>query len=169
MPGAIARRPARCCSTSRPIATCKFFVAGRFPTTEQFIAVADALKTATRADLDLTHEDLIASTKISANKLQVIVDVMKATRAIRETRGAGFRLRRELPQTRVVSMAETYDANARHECDKLQRMVSYAQTALCRWKLLLESLDEPSSWSACGLCNNCRGTASRASGVAEGA
>lgn len=35
-------------------------------------------------------------------------------------------------------------------------MVSYAQTALCRWKLLLESLDEPPAWAACGLCDNCR-------------
>ncbi len=160
--------PVRCCSIQHADRRLqKFFVAGRFPTTEQFVAVADALKTATRADLDLTIEDLMASTKLSANKVQVIVDVMKAARAVRATRGAGFRLRRELVRAAVVSMAETYDAKARHDCDKLQRMVSYAQTALCRWKLVLESLDEPPSWSACGLCDNCQGTASLASGVAE--
>jgi hypothetical protein len=61
-----------------------------FATAEHFVAVADALKTATRADLDLTSEDLMASTKLSANKVQVIVDVMKAARAVRETRGSGF-------------------------------------------------------------------------------
>jgi ATP-dependent DNA helicase RecQ len=147
----------------------KFFVAGRFPTTEQFVAVAEALKTATRADLDLTVEDLVASAKLSANKVRVIVDVMKAARTVRERRGVGFRLRGDLKQAAVVSMAENYDARARHDADKLQRMVSYAQTALCRWKLLLESLDEPPPWAACGLCDNCRGTASLASGVAEGA
>jgi ATP-dependent DNA helicase RecQ len=147
----------------------KFFVAGRFPTTEHFVAVAEALKTATRADLDLTAEDLTASTKVSANKVRVIIDVMKAARAVREKRGVGFRLRRDLARTAVVSMAETYDAKARHDADKLQRMVSYAQTALCRWKLLLASLDEPPSWVACGLCDNCRGTASLASGIAQGA
>jgi ATP-dependent DNA helicase RecQ len=147
----------------------KFFVAGRFPTTEQFVAVADALKTATRADLDLTIEDLMASTRLSANKVQVIVDVMKAARAVRATRGVGFRLRRDLARAVVVSMAETFDTKARHDSDKLQRMVSYAQTALCRWKLVLESLDEPPSWAACGLCDNCRGTAALASGIAEGA
>jgi ATP-dependent DNA helicase RecQ len=133
------------------------------------VAVADALKTATRADLDLTIEDLMASTRLSANKVQVIVDVMKAARTVRATRGVGFRLRRDLARAVVVSMAETYDAKARHDSDKLQRMVSYAQTALCRWKLVLESLDEPPSWSACGLCDNCHGTASLSSGIAEGA
>jgi ATP-dependent DNA helicase RecQ len=146
-----------------------FFVAGRFPTTEQFVAVTDALKTATRADFDLTTEDLMASTKLSANKVRLIVGVMETARAVRETRRVGFRLRRELPPAMVVSMAEAYNAKARHDSDKLQRMVSYAQTALCRWKPLLESLDEPPSWSACGLCDNCRGTASLASGIAEGA
>jgi ATP-dependent DNA helicase RecQ len=147
----------------------KFFVAGRFPTTEQFVAVADVLKTGTRADLDLTIDDLVASTRFSANKVRGIVDAMKAARAVREIRGAGVRLRGDLPHSVVVSMAETYDVRARHDIDKLQRMVSYAQTALCRWRLLLESLDEPWSESSCGLCDNCRGTASLASGVAKGA
>jgi ATP-dependent DNA helicase RecQ len=147
----------------------KFFVAGRFPTTEQFVAVADALKTAMRADLDLTIEDLKASTKLTANKVQVIVEVLKAAHAVSEKRGVGVRLRRDLPPAKVLSMAEGYDAKARHDSDKLQWMVSYAQTALCRWKLLLENLDEPLSWSACGTCDNCCGTASLASGIAEGA
>jgi ATP-dependent DNA helicase RecQ len=78
-------------------------------------------------------------------------------------------LPRDLTHAMVVSMAETYDAKARQDADKLQRMVAYAQTALCRWKLLLETLDEPPSWAASGLCDNCRGTASLASGIAEGA
>jgi len=45
----------------------------------------------------------------------------------------------------------------------------FAQTALCRWKLLLEYLDEPPPWQSCGTCDNCRGTATRALGVAAGA
>jgi hypothetical protein len=68
----------------------------------------------------------MAPTKLSANKVRVIIDVMKTSRAVRETRGVGFRLRSDLPRARVVSMAETYDVQARHDSDKLQRMVSLA-------------------------------------------
>jgi ATP-dependent DNA helicase RecQ len=49
---------------------------------------------------------------------------------------------------------------------KLDAMVVYAQTALCRWKPLLESLGEQIEWSQCGHCDNCRGTAERAIGRA---
>ena len=45
-------------------------------------------------------------------------------------------------------------------------MIIYAQTALCRWKPLLESLGETVEWEQCGRCDNCRGTAQRASAAA---
>ena len=34
-------------------------------------------------------------------------------------------------------------------------MIVYAQTALCRWKPLLEALGETVEWEQCGRCDNC--------------
>ena len=51
---------------------------------------------------------------------------------------------------------------------KLEQMVVYAQTALCRTAVLLEALGE-TGVDRCGECDNCRGTAIRAEAVAQGA
>ena len=51
---------------------------------------------------------------------------------------------------------------------KLEQMVVYAQTALCRTAALLEALGE-TGVDRCDTCDNCRGTAIRAEAVAQGA
>jgi ATP-dependent DNA helicase RecQ len=44
--------------------------------------------------------------------------------------------------------------------ERLERMVFYAQTAFCRWKVLLSYFEETAAWSGpaagCGHCDNCR-------------
>ena len=42
------------------------------------------------------------------------------------------------------------------EREKLERMAAYAQSAMCRWKLLLEYFDEAEGFDRCGDCDNCR-------------
>jgi ATP-dependent DNA helicase RecQ len=34
-------------------------------------------------------------------------------------------------------------------------MLQYAQSALCRWKILLEYFGEQAEWEHCGNCDNC--------------
>jgi ATP-dependent DNA helicase RecQ len=41
------------------------------------------------------------------------------------------------------------------EREKLERMIGYAQSALCRWKLLLEYFGEVGGFERCGRCDNC--------------
>jgi len=38
---------------------------------------------------------------------------------------------------------------------KLERMIGYAQSAMCRWKLLLEYFSEADGFERCGQCDNC--------------
>jgi ATP-dependent DNA helicase RecQ len=147
----------------------RFFLSGRYPTSDHFNAVADALRAAKRMEMTLTSDDIRGSTGLSASKLRVILAVLKEERVVRERRKIGFSLTRDIPAADVAALAEEYDRRARHDQEKLERMVMYAQTALCRWKMLLDSLDESTTWTSCGTCDNCRGTAQLASGVAEGA
>jgi len=46
----------------------------------------------------------------------------------------------------------------RQEADraKLEGMALYAQSAMCRWKLLLENFGEAEGFDRCGTCDNCR-------------
>lgn len=43
-----------------------------------------------------------------------------------------------------------------HERDKLNTMIAYAQSALCRWHLILREFGESVDEDACGDCDNCR-------------
>jgi ATP-dependent DNA helicase RecQ len=69
----------------------------------------------------------------------------------------------------VRAIGQAYDDKTRLDAERLDRMIIFAQTALCRWRLLLERLDEPPAWDACGVCDNCQGTAHLATGHAAGA
>jgi ATP-dependent DNA helicase RecQ len=147
----------------------RFFAAGRYPTSDHFQSVVDALRGAKRMGLTLTGDDLRGSTHLSASKLRTVIAALKDARVVREQRKTGFTLKKDITNAQVTAMAEAYDRRALHDHEKLQRMENYAQTALCRWKKLLDSLDESTTWASCGACDNCLGTAALARGIAEGA
>ena len=65
-------------------------------------------------------------------------------------------------------MAAAYDERRQRDRTKLEQMVVYAQTALCRTAALLEALGE-TGVDRCDTCDNCRGLAIRAEAVAQGA
>jgi len=62
---------------------------------------------------------------------------------------------RELKTADVDVIAREYAA--RHDADrvKLERMQQYAQSAGCRWKLLLDNFGEADGFERCGVCDNC--------------
>jgi ATP-dependent DNA helicase RecQ len=47
------------------------------------------------------------------------------------------------------------------ERDKLNTMIAYAQSALCRWHLILREFSEAIAGDACGDCDNCRRNTAR--------
>jgi ATP-dependent DNA helicase RecQ len=147
----------------------RFFLAGRHPTADHFALVAEALRMAGSEPAGLTLDALKGSTAISAGKLRTIAKALKEAGVVRERRGRGLALTRELSPAAVAAMAADYEQRTQRDAERLDRMVMFAQTALCRWKLLLECLDEPPSWPGCGVCDNCRGTAHRGVGIAAGA
>jgi ATP-dependent DNA helicase RecQ len=61
----------------------------------------------------------------------------------------------QLDSSRLASLAATYGDKAEHDREKLERMVLYAQTGICRWRVLLEYFDEHLEGERCGHCDNC--------------
>jgi ATP-dependent DNA helicase RecQ len=53
-------------------------------------------------------------------------------------------------------LARDYAARLEADRGKLERMAQYAQSAECRWKLLLDYFDEDEGFERCGVCDNCR-------------
>ena len=62
---------------------------------------------------------------------------------------------RELGTTDVDVLAAEYAARQDADRTKLERMSQYAQSAACRWKLLLDNFGEAGDFERCGTCDNC--------------
>src|SRR5207245_633244 len=57
---------------------------------------------------------------------------------------------------RLRELARAYEDKAERDREALERMVFYAQTGFCRWRVLLEYFDEPlMEGERCGNCDNC--------------
>ncbi|MFP5285736.1 MAG: RecQ family zinc-binding domain-containing protein, partial [Thermoanaerobaculia bacterium] len=54
-----------------------------------------------------------------------------------------------------AEVARLYEQRAEGDRDRLRRMLLYAQTALCRWKAILDYFGEEVDWDRCGRCDNC--------------
>ena len=145
-----------------------FFMAGRYPTAMDFTALVDGLRPLSEAGT-LSFEDIrSAAPAISAGKIRVMLSVLKQAGLIRERRGPCFEVTPGLSVESVQSVAAAYDERRQRDRTKLEQMVIYAQTALCRTAALLEALGE-TGVDRCDTCDNCRGLAIRAEAVAQGA
>ena len=94
---------------------------------------------------------------------------LKQDGLVRERRGAQYKARPQLLTASIEPLATAYEQRRQRDHSKLEQMVVYAQTALCRTHVLLEALGETVEWSQCGTCDNCRGLSIRSEAVAEGA
>ena len=130
--------------------------------------IVEALRQARDQATPATVDAFRTGSDVSTAKVRTIVTALKEESLIRERRTTGLQFTRELTLDDVHTLAAAYEEKARLDAERLDRMIIFAQTALCRWKLLLEALDEPPSWPSCGICDNCRGTAQRAIAVASG-
>ena len=83
--------------------------------------------------------------------------MMKELKLVRELRGARFRLVSggEIPLERLEAVARQYTERQDADRAKLERMTQYAQSAMCRWKLLLDYFAEADAFERCGTCDNC--------------
>jgi ATP-dependent DNA helicase RecQ len=146
-----------------------FFMAGRYPTIGDFSTLVNALEPAAGSGT-LTFDDIrTASPAIAAAKIRVMLTVLKAAGLARERRGSRYELRRELFDEPLERLAIAYDERRERDRAKLEQMIMYAQTALCRTRLLVSALGEEPEWTQCGTCDNCRGDSVRSVAMAEGA
>ena len=61
----------------------------------------------------------------------------------------------ELGTSDAAVLAAEYAARQDADRAKLERLAQYAQSAACRWKLLLDNFGEADDFDRCGTCDNC--------------
>jgi ATP-dependent DNA helicase RecQ len=134
-----------------------FFLNGRYPKREHFDAVYRALERLKADHQPVTAEAIHerARTVVLA-KVRVVLATMKDLEMVDEPEPGAFRLRRTgLSADELGAMSHSYEQRAEHDRDRLRRMVLYAQSALCRWKMIAEYFGVDLAEPRCGHCDSC--------------
>jgi ATP-dependent DNA helicase RecQ len=130
-----------------------FFLGGKYPDEATVGRVVDALRA---ADGPCSLTDLQQRAELPKSRLRVVLSVLKSAGIVREARRARFRLTSDgggPADARAIAIA--YRERAEADRQRLDRMIAYAQTRLCRWKALLDYFGAEEI-ACCGHCDNCR-------------
>jgi ATP-dependent DNA helicase RecQ len=135
----------------------QFFLVRRYPDGIQIAAVQDALATFP-GDAPVAFADLRkALPDIAETKIKVACKLLADAGALRRLPGGAVRKSAIwLDHARIAQLAGGYADKAVLDREKLERMVFYAQTRICRWRVLLEYFGDSLPGGKCGTCDNCR-------------
>jgi ATP-dependent DNA helicase RecQ len=134
----------------------QFFLAKRYPTTEDLQAVHAVLDAAAQP---LKIESIVETLHgLSDNRITVALQLLRDGGVAYANRSHAWSLRAgvkaDLP--RLEELAFAYVEKAERDQEALERMVFYAQSGFCRWRVLLEYFEEPlMEGERCGHCDNC--------------
>lgn len=136
----------------------QFFLARRYPGVEDLGAVYAALQSLAQEHPRVSYARLQAQLEdISDARLQVSLKLLKDGELLEQDDNLDYRLTRlRVKQKELRELVDTYRDKRVHDQEALERMVFYAQTGFCRWKVLLDYFNEQADWSHCGGCDNCR-------------
>jgi ATP-dependent DNA helicase RecQ len=91
-----------------------------------------------------------------ARRLQLILKLLEDSGVLSRDKQLGYRLgKKDVNAADVAALVEDSHRKAEHEREALERLVFYAQTGFCRWKVLLEYFGEEVEWDHCAHCDNC--------------
>jgi len=134
----------------------QFFLAGKYPSREDLVSTYNALRADPGQDTSWTAERLGAKLSVSKTKLQVALRLLRHEKVVRMSGDGGLVLTRQgLDDGALDRLLEGYRGKREGDRDMLERMVFYAQTGRCRWKVLLDHFGESLDEGGCGSCDNC--------------
>lgn len=154
--------PARCILMFRKAdqRTHLFFMGRKYPRFADIAAAHAALVAANAHHEPVTSSSLEAA-GVGPRKLAVILSMMAELGAVEPLTDGRLALNAVQVDERGLSMlADAYHARMARDREKLDNMIAYAQSALCRWRLIMRQFGETLDGDACGECDNCRKAAS---------
>lgn len=96
------------------------------------------------------------SNTVSAGKVRVVLSLLKELKIVKELRGSEFRLLRvDVRRPELEELARLSEEKVIADKEKLERMMQYGQSAMCRWRLLHDYFAEEMEHERCGKCDNC--------------
>jgi ATP-dependent DNA helicase RecQ len=134
----------------------QFFLARRYPTVDELRLVLDLLEHAQQPMSSNQIDERLPA--LTGKRVAVALNLLREGGFVACGRARQWRRRRERTADRraLEGLARAYEDKAERDHEALERMVFYAQTGFCRWRVLLEYFDEPLPFAQrCGHCDNC--------------
>jgi ATP-dependent DNA helicase RecQ len=140
--------------------TQQFFLLNRYPTAADVEAVygelTDAREAAQAEAADDLQEPAAPSPKsISINKRRVAAKLLRDAGLIAVKRRRNQTANDAADAKIFEQLAKDYREKSDEDRKKLERVIFYAQSALCRWKILLEYFGDDADFERCEHCDNC--------------
>jgi len=135
----------------------QFFLVKHYPDAAEIRSVYEAAK-------ELAQDGPVTSERIEDKlgdlneaKVKVCLKLLKDGKLARQNRKLEFVLTHLEPKAATFAqLAEVYVQKQEHDREALEKMVSYAVSGFCRWKLLLDYFgDEVEGFEKCCRCDNC--------------
>jgi ATP-dependent DNA helicase RecQ len=147
-----------------------FLMAGKYPRANDIAAVYAALERlraqGERPSLTAIQEE---ARDVAKAKVRVVLNQLKELGLVRQHRASTYSLAADsVTQHDLERMATGYETRADRDRERLDRMIAYAQTALCRWSTIINYFDEDSAEAPCGTCDNCTRAAANSASSANG-
>ncbi|TCS38663.1 ATP-dependent DNA helicase RecQ [Paucimonas lemoignei] len=135
----------------------QFFLAHHYPDEQDLRAVLKAMEESSHDHAPVKFEQLREClTKSSKTKLQIMLKLLQDGGLVESTGRDAFRRTESRADALLLEqLVKEYRRKGEHDRYALERMVFYAQTGFCRWKVLLEYFDDEVQWQRCGSCDNC--------------
>ena len=135
----------------------QFFLARRYPLVTDLVQAIEALEIAPAGStLGELCERIPAMPK---NRLSVTLSLLRDGGLVTCDAAHGWRrsTRRAATADKLGALAGDYAKKSERDHEALERMVFFAQTGFCRWRVLLEGFGEalPGGVERCGHCDNC--------------
>jgi ATP-dependent DNA helicase RecQ len=132
--------------------THQFFMRRRYSPPPAVLAVARSLDAAPGA---IVVDELAGDAGVSPRRADTIVAALAEAGAVRRLRDRRVRAVARPLAPRAEQLVDTYADLQVADRLKLDQMIIYGQTAMCRWRKLLEYFDGDGSVTACGHCDRC--------------
>jgi ATP-dependent DNA helicase RecQ len=137
--------------------TQQFFLGGKHPKFDDILAVYQSLQALDAAETPIALATVQEhANTVSAGKVRVVLSLLKEFKVVRELRGSQFRLLKvDLGQDELADLSRLSEDKVNKDKEKLERMMQYGQSAMCRWKFLHDYFGEKMEQERCGNCDNC--------------
>src|SRR5438552_1024652 len=134
----------------------QFFLARRYPSADDLVLVHAQL--ARLREPQALADIAAALPGMGHNRVAVALKLLRDGGVVQARRAQHWVLKASHTASRkeLAALAATYEDKSERDNEALERMVFYAQTGFCRWRVLLEYFGEPLPFDErCGHCDNC--------------